>query len=109
MPNGLLSSVNNIVVLMLENRSFDHMLGFLYANSGNVSPTGDPFEGLPALAHSHNQRLKVDRASRGASLSSLVANAPSFVQMSGWRISVAAPDDAARLRGDDCRFDALRN
>jgi len=46
MPNGLLSSVNNIVVLMLENRSFDHMLGFLYANSGNVSPTGDPFEGL---------------------------------------------------------------
>jgi len=46
MPNGLLSSINNIVVLMLENRSFDHMLGFLYANSGNVSPIGDPFEGL---------------------------------------------------------------
>jgi phospholipase C len=31
---------------MLENRSFDHMLGFLYADSGNVSPTGQPFEGL---------------------------------------------------------------
>ena len=42
----LLSSINNIVVLMLENRSFDHMLGYLYANSGNRSPTGNPFEGL---------------------------------------------------------------
>ncbi len=31
---------------MLENRSFDHMLGFLYASNGNVSPTGQPFEGL---------------------------------------------------------------
>jgi phospholipase C len=41
-----LSSINNIVVLMLENRSFDHMLGFLYSDSGNVSPAGQPFEGL---------------------------------------------------------------
>jgi len=31
---------------MLENRSFDHMLGLLYSASGNVSPTGQPFEGL---------------------------------------------------------------
>src|SRR5579875_2098921 len=31
---------------MLENRSFDHMLGFLYADSGNVSQAGQPFEGL---------------------------------------------------------------
>jgi phospholipase C len=41
-----LSAINHIVVLMLENRSFDHMLGFLYADSGNVSPGGQPFEGL---------------------------------------------------------------
>jgi phospholipase C len=41
-----LSAINHIVVLMLENRSFDHMLGFLYADSGNVSPIGNPFEGL---------------------------------------------------------------
>jgi len=34
------------VVLMLENRSFDHMLGLLYSANGNVSPTGQPFEGL---------------------------------------------------------------
>lgn len=43
---GSLSAINHIVVLMLENRSFDHMLGFLYADSNNVSPTGQPFEGL---------------------------------------------------------------
>ena len=41
-----LAAVNHIVVLMLENRSFDHMLGYLYAGSGNLSPSGQPFEGL---------------------------------------------------------------
>ncbi len=36
-----------MVVLVLENRSFDHMLGLLYSDSGNVSPvTKQPFEGL---------------------------------------------------------------
>jgi len=44
-PNQL-ASINHIVVLMLENRSFDHMLGFLYADRGNVSTAGQPFEGL---------------------------------------------------------------
>ena len=41
-----LSSIQHIVTLMLENRSFDNMLGFLYADQGNKSPTGQPFEGL---------------------------------------------------------------
>jgi phospholipase C len=36
----------HVVQLMLEHRSFDHILGFLYADSGNVSPTGVAFEGL---------------------------------------------------------------
>jgi phospholipase C len=45
MPNQL-SKINHIVQLMLENRSFDQMLGFLYADNGNTSPTGQPFEGL---------------------------------------------------------------
>jgi phospholipase C len=31
---------------MLENRSFDHMLGYLYASAGNVSPSGQPYDGL---------------------------------------------------------------
>jgi phospholipase C len=41
-----LTQVAHIVVLMLENRSFDHMLGFLYADSGNKAPSGSAFEGL---------------------------------------------------------------
>ena len=41
-----LSSIEHVVVLMLENRSFDHMLGYLYQNTGNVSAAGQPFEGL---------------------------------------------------------------
>jgi len=38
--------VDHIVVRMLENRSFDHMLGFLYTAEGNVPPSGTPFKGL---------------------------------------------------------------
>jgi phospholipase C len=45
MPDPL-SAVQHIVVLMLENRSFDHMLGLLYAAQGNVSPAGQSYEGL---------------------------------------------------------------
>jgi phospholipase C len=41
-----LERVEHIVVVMLENRSFDHFLGYLYSDSGNVSPAGDPFAGL---------------------------------------------------------------
>jgi phospholipase C len=46
MPGNQLPAIQHIVHLMLENRSFDHMLGFLYEESGNVSPAGDAFEGL---------------------------------------------------------------
>jgi phospholipase C len=46
MAANQLSTVEHIVVLMLENRSFDHMFGFLYKDEGNVSPAGDQFEGL---------------------------------------------------------------
>jgi len=41
-----LSKIRHIVQLMLENRSFDQMLGFLYASTGNRAPSGAPFEGL---------------------------------------------------------------
>jgi hypothetical protein len=37
---------HHIVVLMLENRSFDHVLGFPYAGGNSVSPAGRPFDGL---------------------------------------------------------------
>jgi phospholipase C len=41
-----LGAINHIVQLMLENRSFDQMLGFLYASNNNKSPRNQPFEGL---------------------------------------------------------------
>jgi phospholipase C len=41
-----LGAIKHIVQLMLENRSFDQMLGFLYASNNNKSPTNQPFEGL---------------------------------------------------------------
>ncbi len=41
-----LSSIKYLVQLMLENRSFDQMLGFLYESTGNKSPTNQPYEGL---------------------------------------------------------------
>lgn len=40
-----LSTIKSIVVLMLENRSLDNFLGWIYA-PGNVSPNGDAFDGL---------------------------------------------------------------
>ena len=36
MPGNQLSSIQHIVQLMLENRSFDHMLGFLYPNQDRL-------------------------------------------------------------------------
>jgi phospholipase C len=47
MPNQL-STIKHIVQLMLENRSFDQMLGFLYHPS-NQSASGQPFDGLTGL------------------------------------------------------------
>jgi phospholipase C len=41
-----LGAIKHIVTLMLENRSFDQMLGFLYESSGNASLTGQPYDGL---------------------------------------------------------------
>ncbi|MEK6371118.1 MAG: alkaline phosphatase family protein [Acidobacteriota bacterium] len=45
-----LAAIDSIVVVMLENRSFDHMLGYLYAAHGNRSPAGQLFDGLGVLA-----------------------------------------------------------
>jgi phospholipase C len=41
-----LDSINHIVVLALENRSFDHMLGFLYDQDNNQPRRGQQFDGL---------------------------------------------------------------
>jgi phospholipase C len=41
-----LHKIDHIVQLMLENRSFDQMLGFLYHKQNNKSPAGQDFDGL---------------------------------------------------------------
>jgi len=53
-----LGSVKYIVQIMFENRSFDQMLGFLYAENNNRSPTGQAFDGLTG------NEVNADRAGR---------------------------------------------
>jgi phospholipase C len=43
---GTYADIDHIVVVMLENRSFDNLLGFLYTDNGNKSPLGHDFAGL---------------------------------------------------------------
>ena len=43
------AAIGHIAVLMLENRSFDPMSGFLYAGNDNVSPAGRPCDELSGL------------------------------------------------------------
>src|SRR5215813_5541408 len=57
MSSGL-STINHFVVVMLENRSFDNLLGFLYSDQNNVSPTGQKFEGLTGAEANPDQTGK---------------------------------------------------
>ncbi|MFF2080499.1 alkaline phosphatase family protein [Kitasatospora sp. NPDC058162] len=60
MPGGDgLQRVEHLVMLMLENRSFDHMLGFLYTDQGNVSPAGQAYEGLTGQESNPDQNGKL--------------------------------------------------
>ncbi|MFD5537560.1 alkaline phosphatase family protein [Streptomyces sp. NPDC127079] len=59
-----LSATEHFVVLMLENRSFDHLLGFLYTDQNNVSLSGQPYEGLTGTESNpdkQGQPVKVSR------------------------------------------------
>jgi phospholipase C len=46
---GNLSKIRHIVVVMLENRSFDSMLGFLYADQQNLPPRNLPAQNPPSF------------------------------------------------------------
>ncbi len=73
-----LGSVEHIVVLVLENRSFDHMLGFLYADSGNVSPlTKQPYEGLTGT------EFNSDATGKPVPVSALTAQTANVYSMPG--------------------------
>jgi phospholipase C len=54
---NLLDKINHVVVLMLENRSFDNIAGFLYDRANappyNAVPRGQAFEGLAGKNLSH--------------------------------------------------------
>jgi hypothetical protein len=58
MSTGELAAIDHIVVLMLENRSFDHMLGFLYAD-------GQRLAGRPVLRRPHRPRVEPGYNQRG--------------------------------------------
>jgi MDMPI C-terminal domain len=51
-----LAAIDHVVVLMRENRWFDHLLGFRHAGGGNVSPTGawDARMAHETSAHRHD-------------------------------------------------------
>ena len=50
-----LDSIDHVVLVMLENRSFDHMLGFLYPKSGNF----DGLDGTESNLDADGNEVKV--------------------------------------------------
>jgi phospholipase C len=72
-----LGNIEHVVVLMLENRSFDHMLGLLYSGSGNVSPSGQSFAGL--TGHESN----VDGSGNVVPVSQITPATPNAFYMPG--------------------------
>jgi phospholipase C len=74
--NGL-SSVQHVVVLMLENRSFDHMLGYLYTSQGNIASSGQAFEGLAGTESSQ------DAAGQPVTVFQIQPSAPNAYYMPG--------------------------
>jgi phospholipase C len=72
-----LSAIKCVVHLMLENRSFDQMLGFLYEASNNKSPTNQPFEGLTG------NEFNLDDAGRPVKVYKIDSNAPHPYLMPG--------------------------
>ena len=57
-PKSNLDKIKHTIVIMMENRSFDHMLGFLY--EGNQSPNGDKFEGLTGKESNTDSSTGID-------------------------------------------------
>ena len=58
MPGSPLSAIEHIVVLMLENRSFDSLLGFLYDPRNKNAPFNrlPPATGSPGFTSSPRSR-----------------------------------------------------
>ncbi len=72
-----LGAIDHVVVLMLENRSFDHMLGFLYADRGNRSLSGQSFDGLAGT------ETNLDSGGKPVPISRITATTPHPYLMPG--------------------------
>jgi phospholipase C len=100
-----LHKVDHIVVLMLENRSFDHMLGFLTAESGrtDIEGLGAVYENkaagksFPTHAAKMTKLVKAqDPSHSGWSVDAQVAKGA----MSGFAANYAKTRPKPRLKGD---------
>ena len=76
-PTGNLQAIDHIVLLLLENRSFDQMLGFLYTAAGNVSPSGAPFAGLTG------QESNLDQDGNPVVVSQATSSTPNLYYLPG--------------------------
>ena len=72
-----LGRIEHIVQVMLENRSFDQMLGFLYADRNNVSLAGQAFDGLTG------EEWNPDDTGRRVAVHRIQASDPHPYQMPG--------------------------
>lgn len=72
-----LRAIKHVVQLMLENRSFDQMLGFLYQSSNNKSPSGQSYDGLTG------QESNPDDAGREIKVYQITQNSPHPYLMPG--------------------------
>jgi phospholipase C len=75
-----LSQIKYVVQLMLENRSFDQMLGFLYTDekTPNRSPAGDAYDGL------HGTEFNLDSSGNKVSVFRIDNNHPRPYFMPGY-------------------------
>lgn len=68
-----LDKIDHIVVLMLENRSFDHLLGYLsHPNEGRLRPDVDGLKGNETNTYTDNQG--VEKTVRSARMASPIMN-----------------------------------
>lgn len=71
-----MNDIDHVVVLMLENRSFDHMLGFLYKH-GDPALRGQAFDGL------NGQEANLDQNGQPVSVFAITPDTPNANFMPG--------------------------
>ena len=93
-----LGAIKHIVQLMLENRSFDQMLGFLYTGNANKSAAGDDYDGLTG------NESNPDDAGREVKVFKIAPDAKHPYLMPG-----ADPGEASTTRTTSCSRPTIRS